>query len=466
MRARITAVCVAVAVAGSGLATAAAGTTGSGNVATATSTPSAAPLWSGSHVRLSIDSTSPSASVTLGGVTIAARRVVEQGAGTRVTETASGWSFQRPGSLVVEVALAVGDRLVVAVSKERAGQVTAAVGSGERVLLRVVDDRHDLLGTGQGNRVSGALTRQDLAPTVPELPQRDSRKLALAFAYPWWNTYGDRHLSEQPADARPWGTAAGVLSMTRQARSAGLDGFILSYAGESNGAALDRALVAARLTGGVVAPYLETAEAVRQARFLASKRELAETWIRSALRRSGDSAFLKLAGVPVVFVYSMADLPARDWATITRDLQSSGQRVLLVGDAGAPEYRQLLTGYHDYSATASTQAISSRSQYDSTVLRVPTAVYPQQLPGLYAATVSPGYDDHKLRGRTNPVVPRDDGRRYTATWQSALSGRPDWLLVTSWNEWFEGTQIEPGRQSGDVALQQTASLVRAWRADG
>jgi len=47
-----------------------------------------------------------------------------------------------------------------------------------------------------------------------------------------------------------------------------------------------------------------------------------------------------------------------------------------------------------------------------------------------------------MRGLTNPVVDRQGGRRYDDTWAAALSGAPDWVVVTSWNEWFEGTSVE------------------------
>ena len=41
------------------------------------------------------------------------------------------------------------------------------------------------------------------------------------------------------------------------------------------------------------------------------------------------------------------------------------------------------------------------------------------------------------------VVPRQSGGRYDAHWKGAIDGGADIVTVTSYNEWHEGTQIEP-----------------------
>lgn len=38
---------------------------------------------------------------------------------------------------------------------------------------------------------------------------------------------------------------------------------------------------------------------------------------------------------------------------------------------------------------------------------------------------------------------RADGKYYDEGWQHALATHPEVISVTSWNEWHEGTQIEP-----------------------
>jgi glycoprotein endo-alpha-1,2-mannosidase len=66
---------------------------------------------------------------------------------------------------------------------------------------------------------------------------------------------------------------------------------------------------------------------------------------------------------------------------------------------------------------------------------------------LCAPSVGPGYDAYRATGDTRRLL-RDRGARYDAMWRRAIRARPDAVTITSYNEWHEGTQIEPARVSG------------------
>ena len=79
---------------------------------------------------------------------------------------------------------------------------------------------------------------------------------------------------------------------------------------------------------------------------------------------------------------------------------------------------------------------------------------------VWTATVSPGYDDRALvsaDGRTPRVSERDGGAYYDAQWRAALEAGADWMVVTSWNEWWENTQVEPSVRYGDLYAGARAS---------
>ena len=63
---------------------------------------------------------------------------------------------------------------------------------------------------------------------------------------------------------------------------------------------------------------------------------------------------------------------------------------------------------------------------------------------LCAPSVGPGYDARLTTGLAS-VRPRNEGRTYDSMWKSALKANPDVVTITSYNEWQEGTQIEPAR---------------------
>ena len=67
---------------------------------------------------------------------------------------------------------------------------------------------------------------------------------------------------------------------------------------------------------------------------------------------------------------------------------------------------------------------------------------------VWAPSVGPGYnDDRAVPGNTTPTLSRDNGATYDREWQNALSTQADWVSVTSFNEWHEGSIIEPARSS-------------------
>jgi len=95
---------------------------------------------------------------------------------------------------------------------------------------------------------------------------------------------------------------------------------------------------------------------------------------------------------------------------------------------------------------------------------------------LCAPSVGPGYDAVRADG-DGQLKPRRNGATYDAMWSAALRASPDVVTITSYNEWGEGTQIEPARPNKGYssydgawgltgAAAQTAYLTRTayWAA--
>jgi glycoprotein endo-alpha-1,2-mannosidase len=77
---------------------------------------------------------------------------------------------------------------------------------------------------------------------------------------------------------------------------------------------------------------------------------------------------------------------------------------------------------------------------------------------VWAPSVGPGYIARRATGQT-AQTPRDNGQMYDTTWTNALAsasgGPPSWVSITSFNEWHEGTLIEPATSTppGGVGYQ-------------
>ena len=57
-------------------------------------------------------------------------------------------------------------------------------------------------------------------------------------------------------------------------------------------------------------------------------------------------------------------------------------------------------------------------------------------------SVGPGYDGVRA-GENSLSRGRRDGATYDNLWRAAIAAHPDGVTITSFNEWGEGTQIEP-----------------------
>jgi len=65
----------------------------------------------------------------------------------------------------------------------------------------------------------------------------------------------------------------------------------------------------------------------------------------------------------------------------------------------------------------------------------------------FIPSVGPGYDDTSIRpwNKQNSKS-RADGEYYSKYWDEAIKLKPKIISITSFNEWHEGTQIEPATE--------------------
>ncbi|MFM2155410.1 MAG: glycoprotein endo-alpha,2-mannosidase [Bacteroidota bacterium] len=64
----------------------------------------------------------------------------------------------------------------------------------------------------------------------------------------------------------------------------------------------------------------------------------------------------------------------------------------------------------------------------------------------FIPSVGPGYNDNRIRPwNKKNTKDREKGRYYDRFFEEAINCKLDWIAVTSFNEWHEGTQIEPAQ---------------------
>jgi hypothetical protein len=82
---------------------------------------------------------------------------------------------------------------------------------------------------------------------------------------------------------------------------------------------------------------------------------------------------------------------------------------------------------------------------------------PRLFPGI--AQIGPGYNDTPVPGRTTPIRDRENGNFYRHSWRAAVAHRPQLVLLETWNEMHEGTEICETIETGTEYLDLTAEWV-------
>ena len=125
---------------------------------------------------------------------------------------------------------------------------------------------------------------------------------------------------------------------------------------------------------------------------------------------------------------------------------------MLIADSLDPKFVSIFDGASTYNITGQTQH-KSPSEIDAWA----HAAYPKMVaaagPGkISTVTIIPGYDDRNLgRAPPRPVTERWGGKTYRVLWREAIAAAPDNVLITSWNEWHEGSELEPSSSTAPAS---------------
>jgi hypothetical protein len=76
--------------------------------------------------------------------------------------------------------------------------------------------------------------------------------------------------------------------------------------------------------------------------------------------------------------------------------------------------------------------------------------------------VWPSFNDTGVRGwgGGSRVIPDPRDELYALTWDACLRARPDLVSLATWNDWNEGSVIEPSRERGFRRLEQTRAYIQ------
>lgn len=289
---------------------------------------------------------------------------------------------------------------------------------------------------------------------------RDER-LVLAFYYAWfdWSTW-ELELPDRPAQPYTSSDPATIERHVLQAQQAGIDGFVQSWYGpqvesnqtESNFAALldvaNRHGFSAGVDLEVTSPFIQS-----QADLVAALQHLLTVHARHR-------AYLRVGGRPIVFFWRQGRFPVAAWEAIRSQVDPQRMSIWIMEGVDL-DYLEVFDGNHLYSVAWDPAPEGTLVRWAQRIREWDAA---HDAIRYWVATVMPGYDD-RATGRPDAFVrDRAGGEYYRRGWEGAIRSAADWVIITSFNEWMEGSQIEPSVGYADSYLHLTRELADTYRA--
>lgn len=299
-----------------------------------------------------------------------------------------------------------------------------------------------------------------------ETASSQGERLVLAYYYAWFdaNTWNMGNLTDTPLEPYASRDRATMKRHLEQAKGAGIDALVQAWLGPDNPTDenFGTLLSVAEETGSKVCIGFET-----DSPFLTTHQGTQNALAYLMERYVHHPAYLKAGGRPVIFFWRVPVVPTGStgspleaWEAIRAQVDPN-REAIWVSEGVDLAYLRAFDGHHLYSIAWSANVAGTLSDWGN---RIRGYNGEQGVDRLWVATVMPGYDD-RATGRADAFVrDRQGGQFYRETWEAAASSRPDWVIITSFNEWLEGSHIEPSAAYGDLYLNLTRELAAAYKS--
>jgi len=315
-----------------------------------------------------------------------------------------------------------------------------------------------------------ALTAAALLP-FRVFAQARPKKEVLVFYYGWYGTRARsgqdihwlnpdparQHIADSPdyPVGGPYDSLdpAVITRQMTQIKAAGITGLIVSWWGQTDRTndQLRRLLDAAGAQGLKVTAYVEQ---------VTRAEGVADDTLYLYREYGRHPAWLRLGGKPVIMYFDrlMQTIGLDGWHRAHSLIEKQAPDAMhFIGTANTLKEikarQSSFDGLHIYSQQfegAESRLLPAlwRASYYKDWVRA------QHGAKVTTATILPGFDDRLQPDRKGkrPVIKREDGGPFRRLWKAAINAKPDWILIVSFNEWHEASQIEPSTAFGTREL--------------
>lgn len=288
-------------------------------------------------------------------------------------------------------------------------------------------------------------------------PQGINSRIVLGQYYAWYDT--DTWSSGVTADTAsiPYNSddIAAIRRHILQARQAGLDALAMSWLGpgDRTDKNLQKLLSEGAAAGLWVSITFETdkpgfdttSKVVNGLKNIHALAAAKPNWLRS----QGKPVFFFWRAEAVALAPGQTPLSA--WADIRVQVDPNHQAIWIM-EGLSFDLLEVFDGQFGYSVAWSNNVHYTLSSW-ATKVQNKAAQLGQ--PKIFVGTVMPGNDDTRTGRPDGYIRDRENGAFFADTWDAAIAAGSEWVNLTSFNEWIEGTQIEPAVSYGDQYLNMS-----------
>ncbi len=291
----------------------------------------------------------------------------------------------------------------------------------------------------------------------------------VAFYYPWYDIDSNINvwqkdagkMASQPNPLYNSGDPNTMRNQMQQARDAGIDGFAVTY-NAAPGTWADRFnfMLNNAPTGFSVAAHFEVS--------LMPDNLKNPGGVINALRILRSTAannphYFRYQGRPVIYIWWPQGLGGdirANWSNIRNQVDPNHETIWSV-DTIDFSLLDIFDSVHFFSGAK----WADNPQGEFAKLKSQADGWNANHGGprrVSTASVTPGYDDRRFRS-PGEFRDRAGGNYYRVSWDAAVQTQPDLVTISTWNEWYESSSIEPGRDWGNLYLDITRDKISALK---
>lgn len=285
-------------------------------------------------------------------------------------------------------------------------------------------------------------------------PQGIDSRIVVGQYYAWYdsNTWSSGVTADAASIPYNSDDIAAIRRHVQQARQAGLDALVMSWLGPGDRTDKNlQKLLSEGAAGGLwVSITFETdkpefdttSKVVNGLKNIHTQAAARPNWLRS----QGKPVFFFWR--PDAVVLAPGQTPLSAWADIRAQVDPNHQAIWIM-EGLSFDLLEVFDGQFGYSIAWSNNVHYTLSSWATKVQNKATQL---GQPKIFVGTVMPGYDDTRTGRPDGFARDRAGGAFLADTWDAAIAAGSEWVNLTSFNEWIEGSQIEPSVSYGDLYL--------------